>query len=417
MSYFVIGINHKSAPVTIREKLAVSDSNYQSFLLGLKEKAAVSELVVLSTCNRTEWIAYLEQAEQKKLLVSEFLGQLNGVEKPEEYCYQKHDFEVVEHLFSVTSSLDSQVTGENQIINQVKDAYHKANELGATGTNLNQLFHTSLSVSKKVRSDTDISKGNVSIGSVGAMLAKRIFGSLKDKTVLLIGAGEMGQLVVDYLKNEDVGQVSIANRTFQKAMDLQEKGLGVAVDFESLPEHLQSVDVVISSISGELQALSPENMKSVMKQRQNETLFLIDLGLPRNIPQTTGKLDNVFLYNIDDLQAISEQNKAARSDSLKEAQKIVSESAQSFYEAKKSHVLPAIASLGQKFEEIRQQELSKTLSKFPDLTSEQRSAIDKMTQSIVNKIKHDPVLSLKKDGHEKSTVSFFKKLFRLDDEE
>lgn len=417
MTYFVVGINHKTAPVEIREKFAVSGDAQKDYLLQLQQKSQAPELVVLSTCNRTEWIAYLDEDHKRSVLLKEFKAYFNGMSDPEKYYYQKTDYEVVEHLFSVTSSLDSQVTGENQIISQVKDAYQTASDLGTTGSHLNQLFHTSLSISKRVRSETEISKGNVSIGSVGAMLAKRIFGSLKDKTVLLIGAGEMGQLVVDYLKNEDVKTVLIANRTFEKAQELQNQGLGQAIAFDSVVERLKEVDVVIASIHGELDVFSAQSMKSIMKDRGNEPLFMIDLGLPRNIEQATGQIDNVFLYNIDDLQSIASQNKAARMDAVNDAQSLVQTAAKEFYKAKESVVLPAIASLGLKFEEIRQQELEKTLGKFPDLTSDQRDAIDRMTQSIVNKIKHDPVLSLKKETDDKSAVSFFKKLFRLDDEE
>ncbi|MBF0104360.1 MAG: glutamyl-tRNA reductase [Deltaproteobacteria bacterium] len=422
MNYVLAGMNHKTAPVAMREKVAFGKGDQSRALARLLNTPAIQEAVILSTCNRVEiYSSTKEIGEAKKILLETMLSGCNTEDHHtlKNHVYFRENECAVLHLFEVAASLDSQITGENQITAQVKEAHLVAHQNSATGYYLNNLFSRALFVAKRVKTETDISRGNVSVGSVGAMLAQKIFGSLKDKSVLLLGAGETGELVIRHLNSLHPKETMIVNRTFDKALKLQAEGLGTAYEFEELGRLLCDADVLISSVSGVLTQLSRDAICTVMNERYQQPLFIIDLGVPRTIPAEVSGIDNLYLYNIDDLHEIAGENKAARSLSAEEAKNIIDQEARLFYEKHINFLaLPAIAGLGKKFEAIRAHEFKRTVSKMPLLSHEDIARIEKLTHSIINKILHDPVLSLKnqKELSEPYVIGIFRKLFRLDDE-
>lgn len=423
MNYVLVGVNHKTAPVEIREKLSLNAEKSRDVQLQLVQKPEIKEVAVISTCNRVEFYTTTDSPESAELclhkLFSESLNQGDARQDVSPYLYVKRDTDAVSHLFEVAASVDSQVTGENQIIGQVKDAYQQALDLSVSGFYLNKLFDRALFVAKRVKTETDIARGNVSIGSVGVVLAKKIFGDLKSRSVVLVGAGEMGELVLQYLREESVERITIVNRTLEKAQELAQKGFGEACALDQLPELLKTADVLITSVSGEIAAFSPLAMQALMRERGGDALFVIDLGLPRNISASVGDLDNLYLYNIDDLKDVSAENRENRQASLVEAKNIIDQEVKLFYEKVLDfNALPAIAQLGKKFETVRVAELNKTLAKLGHLAEEDRQAVDKLTQVLMNRVLHEPILTLK-NRHETShpgIVDVFKKIFRLDDE-
>lgn len=419
MNYVLVGINHKTAPVEVREKIALDSEGNFRVLSDLLNSPFIHEATIISTCNRVEFYGATESPDQAQNIMSHIMFAPFDIDNQIPEFYYKKGHDVVTHLFEVTSSLDSQVTGENQITAQVRESYQLAQERSATGYYLNKLFERALYVAKRVKNETEINKGNVSIGSVAVVLAKKIFGSLKDKAVLLLGAGELGELTVRYLNTENVLDTYIFNRTYEKAKQLEDLGLGRACNFNDLSEILTEVDVLITSVSGTVDELRSDLLKKLMHERRNQPLFIIDLGVPRNVQDKVSDIDNLYLYNIDDLQEITEENHNNRMRSVNDAKIIIDEEVRLFYEKQlEFNALPAITSLGKKFEQIRKNELSKTLTKLPTLSQQDRNAIDKLTQVLVNRVLQDPILSLKnkKEMSQPAVLSLFKKLFRLDDE-
>jgi len=424
MNYITVGINHKTAPIEIREKLSLDKESQQKVFTKALNSPFIQEAIILSTCNRVEIYGVTTKPEEAAHLLSELLTEPYQKEAAEQkdwssILYSKKGADAINHLFHVVSSLDSQVVGENQITAQVREAYQIAQDFSATGYYLNKLFERALFVAKRVKTETDISKGNVSIGSVAVVLAKKIFGSLKNRSLLLLGAGKIGKTVVRHLKEEAPEDTFILNRTFSKAQALQEEGLGKAVPPEELSQLLNSIDVIITSATGNVPELSLERLKEIMGGRKNQPLFIIDLGMPRNVSPKASSVDNVYLYNLDDLKSITEKNKNNRDLLCHDAKNIIEEEAALFYEnCLAPDVLPTISGLGNKFETIRKTELKKSLAKLVHLSQNDIEKIDKLTQSVVSKILHDPVLSLKtqKETTKPEALSLFKKLFRLDDE-
>ena len=419
MNYVMVGLNHHLAPVAIRERLAFDGEAMRAGLRALKSEALVSEAAILSTCNRVEIYAVTDQPEHTGRLLTSRLAILGTAsETAEPYLTTLCGKAAVAHLFSVSASLDSMVVGENQITGQVKDAYQAALETGATGTYLNRLFTRALYVAKRVKAETGIGQGSVSVGSSAVRLARRIFGTLADKTIVLVGAGEIGELVVRHLASDGAGQIIILNRTLDRAQALACEGLGEARPLEELPKWLLEADVLVTSVSGVLPDLDPAVLEGVMQARSQAPLFLIDLGVPRNIPSAAGDLPDVFLYNVDDLQSLAIEGRQQRDDKLVLAKNIIDEEMALFYEFDREP-RDAIAGLGRKFELLRKQELERTLGRLPGLDAESIEAIDRLSQALVAKILHDPILSLKanREWHEPGHLSMFRKIFRLDEEE
>ncbi|MCP5463930.1 MAG: glutamyl-tRNA reductase [Deltaproteobacteria bacterium] len=423
MNYLLLGVNHKTAPVAMREKLSLDKEAVQSLLGTFSGSRVVPELTVLSTCNRIEIYAATQEPEAAESeLIQKWLQPVVGASNAglNDVLYRKKGDQVVSHLFRVAASLDSQMLGENQITGQVRDAYQIAMERSATGYYLNKLFDRALFVAKRIKSETKLSEGSVSIGSAGVMLAKKIFGSLQNKDILLVGTGKIGQLVLKYLKNENVKSVTLMNRSFDKAKDLESQGWGVAREITDLAKVLPQVDIVLTSIQGQFQNWDQDFFESIMESRKNSPLFIVDLGLPRNVSQDLSEVDNLYLYNLDDLKEVTEENQEKRNKEALTAGDIIDQEVKDFYEKYVAFdALPTITSLGKKFEQIRQLEMEKSLNKLRHLSEQDKKVIEKLTQAIVNRVLQDPILSLKnkRESADSAVVNALKKLFRLDDEE
>lgn len=421
MNYVLFGVNHKTAPLSIREKLAFDPITSQKFLEHILENQILKEGTVLSTCNRVEIYGVADSTDEALNTIKSHLGQTLGVHLKDSEAYGKLGADVVDHLFSVVSSLDSMVVGENQIAGQVKDAFRLAQESKATGPYLNQLFHRAFSVAKRVKTETQIGKGQVSIGSVAVILAQKIFGEINECHITLLGAGEIGQTVLTALKAQSqTVRVTLVNRTLEKANHIMDQAWGEVKPLHELWSVLQDSQILISSLSQGFEELSEEQFKTLMTLRKNAPLFLIDLGVPRNIDAKVEHLHNIYLYNIDDLQKIASENQKGREAEMNEAQHIIDVESKDFFAMISDRsATPMIAKLNQKFEWIRQNELDKTLTKLKHLSEDDCRAIELMSQSIVRKILHDPILHLKTDALAKEPLAlqFFRKIFSLNDEE
>jgi glutamyl-tRNA reductase len=419
---YCYGLNHKIADVERREEFASAWENSRTEMKSLPKKLGVPGLVIVSTCNRFE--VYFESEDH--FTREEFFGRLQSawpLKQPDanhDFHYLYTGIDTINHLFEVTASLDSMVVGENQIVGQVKSAYQEASEQGITSPELNKLFHKSFSVAKRVKTETGISEGHVSVGSVAVLFANRIFGKLSDKNALLCGAGEMGELVLKYLNSAgQIGETHIVNRTWEKAKAMEDEGYGTAHPIDSLPELLETADIFITAISGQLDLLTLEFCKNLMKKRSHAPLLMMDLGVPRNLDKSLSDQDNVYLFNVDDLQALAQENSQVRESHIKKAEKIITSEAHDFFElSRDTEISPTIAKLSQKFEALRKRELSKTMKKLSHLTSEDKQAIENLSLGIVNKVLHDPILKLKTDDQSLGAelARMVHRIFSLEDE-
>ena len=410
MNYVVFGVNHKTAPLKVREQMASCE--VPIFLEDLKKQDHLRESVVLSTCNRFEIYGVFDKVWETQNFLKKFFGK--DLSKGQYYHLQ--DCDVVTHLFSVVSSLDSLVVGENQIVNQVKEAYTLARLKETTGPYLNRLFHRALFVAKRVRTETGVGEGQVSVGSIAVKMAEKIFGSLHGKTVVLFGAGQVGELVLKNLSGET--KIFLVNRNFEKAEKLASQGLGEACPFDRLPEVLSEADVFLSAVS-HFEGFSKKDFANIMAKRKSRPLFAIDLSVPRSLPEDIGSLNNLYLYNIDDLEVLAKDNQRQRQKHVDCAKTIVEKEAEAFYRLSFDAGLETAAKLGQKFEFLRQKELQKSLVRLGHLRKEDQDAIEALTKSLVGKILHDPIVLLRQESQvqEKGFIENLKKIFRLDDEE
>lgn len=327
MEIQVLGLNHRIAPVELREKVSFSPAKLETALVSLRALEPILEDVILSTCNRVEIYAVSRDSRAGTDTLKRFLCDFHKVNEPDfgRYLYRYNSRMAVEHLFKVTSSLDSMVLGETQIFGQVKDAYQSARRAGCIGRIFTEVFEEALRVGKMVRSQTQIGKGAVSVGSAGIELAKKIFETLDGKSVLIIGAGKISELVVRNLISRGANMVLVSNRTFERAQELSRQFCGQAVRFESVFERMKDVDIVISSTSAPHAIIEKTQVSRVMKLRRHKPLFFIDLAVPRDIEQAVGDIDNVYLYNIDDLARVKDANIKERLFEAKKAERIVEE--------------------------------------------------------------------------------------------
>lgn len=321
MNIEVIGLSHKTAPIDIRERLAFSNASLKKALLELKKQPDILEGVILSTCNRTEIYARGEDAQRINTSLTNFLSTFHCISTNnfKNHLYHYNNSYAIKHLFRVSSSLDSQILGENQILAQVKEAYFQAKETGAISRILAFLFEEAIKIGKLVRSQTQIGRGAVSIGSAAVELAKKIFENFAHKKILLIGAGKIGELAASHLYDKGMKLVFVANRTFTKAQELAERFNGQAVEFDKLYDLLNEVDIVVSSVSAPHLLVTKNKIKPLMLKRKQRPIFFIDLGLPRNIDPQINEIDNVYVYNLDDLKKVKDANLNER---LKEASKV-----------------------------------------------------------------------------------------------
>jgi glutamyl-tRNA reductase len=407
----LIGLNHKTAPVEIREKFASVCVDSTTPLEEISKLRPVKEVFFISTCNRMEVLFTTATLDQGIGAVVLFLagvyGQTGAALKP--YLYTYLDHEAVKHLFRVACSLDSMVVGEPQILGQIKQAYRDATEARTSGVILNRLLHKSFSVAKRVRTDTRIGSSAVSISYAAVRLARKIFHDLQGKKAMLVGAGEMAELAAEHLLSQGVEQIVVANRTLERGLALARRFNGTTVALEELAQELERVDIIISSTGSPEPIISAKQVRKQMRARRNRPLFFIDIAVPRDIDPEVNRIDNVYLYNIDDLQSIVETNRAERLQEATRAEHVIAAEALKFEGWLRTlEVVPTIVSLRQKAEEICRAETRRTLGQLDSLSEEQIDALQVLTQSIVNKLLHDPILFLKR------TSSKRKKDFYLD---
>jgi glutamyl-tRNA reductase len=388
-------MSHRSAPVEVRERVAFPPCAGRSFLRRLKDEGVVSEAVLLSTCNRTEVYAVVDD-EGARAPVLDLLAEDRGVERAslEQDTYWLTDAEAVRHLYRVASSLDSMVVGEGQILGQVREAYRAATEEHCAGQILNRLFHTSLRVGKKVRSETGIGDSSLSVPRVAVKLAEEVFGDLAGRQALVLGAGDMSELVVKHLKDRGVADLLIANRTPQRASLLAERVGGRAVAFDALVAELPEVDVVVSSTGSDEWVVQSETVAGALALR-SEPLFFIDIAVPRDIDPVVQTLEMVYLYDIDDLQAVVERNAEGRQDAAEEGEAMISPAVLEFMGWLSTlHVVPLIQELRDGAEQIRRHELARALSRM-ELSTEEAASVERMSYSLVNKLLHGPIQEIK----------------------
>jgi glutamyl-tRNA reductase len=403
MELIVIGLNHKTAPIEIRERLAFQESEMEKSLVQVRALSSVKESMILSTCNRVEIYAASRETEKTIPDLKNFLSQYHNLPLKtfEKSLYLLVGEEAVRHIFRVASSLDSMVVGEPQILGQIKSAYNRATESKSSGVILHRLLHRAFHVAKRVRTETKISNSAVSISSVSVDLAEKIFGSLQKRTVLLIGAGEMSELAAHHLAKGGVEEILVTNRTFEKAAGLAQEFQGEAIRFEEMALGLKRADIVISATDSSQYIIGHDQIVKVMKDRKQKPIFFIDIADPRDIEPKVGDIENVYLYNIDDLQKVAYHNIQDREKEAQKAEAIVQDEVGKFVQWYQSlEVTPTIVALRKKFEEIRQKELEKTLSLHPDLSEKEKQSLEAMTSAIINKILHDPLTLLKQRNEE-----------------
>ncbi len=421
MTLVLIGLNHKTAPVALREKLAALAPEPALAYQQLREIKEIQEALFYATCNRVEILFASSDPEPaipqvKHLLVAQ--GEQADADAIHQALYVYREGEAVNHLFQVACGLDSMVMGEPQVLGQIKAAYRQGTTQQATGPLLNRLLHKTFSVAKKVRSETGIGGLAVSISYAAVELARKIFGSLSDKTGLLIGAGEMAELAVEHLKRHGVARLIVANRTLERGLELAGRFGGEAVALAELPEQLLKADIVISSTGAPELILTKDQVKGVMRRRKQRPLFLIDIAVPRDLDPAINDLDNVYLYNIDDLQGVIQANLHHRQEEAVKAQRIIDVETQKFLQWRETlAVTPTIVALVDKAKQICQNELKRTLPQLGPLTPEQQKALEVLAESIALKLLHDPFLYLKRNHHPKrrsQDIDLTRRLFNLD---
>ncbi len=423
MNIILLGLNHKTAPLEIREKLSGAASDETHPLREIMQIAGVREAFYLSTCNRTEVFFRVDEKPEETLgLLKAYLRKRGnfGAEDIDRYFYLHFDENALSHLFRVTSSLDSMVMGEPQILGQVKESYREAVDNDATGILLNKILHHAFRVAKRVRTETGIASHAVSVSYAAVELAKKIFGNLAGKTVILVGAGEMSELAARHLMQHGASRILIANRTFERSVQMADFFRGEAIRFEDLEKRLQEADIVITSTGAPNYVISQEMVASALHRRKNRLLFLIDIAVPRDIDPAAGQLDNVYLYNIDDLQDIVDENRNIRQLEAEKAEAIVADEVKRYWEWYNTlEVVPTIVSLKEKTEAIVRGELEKSSPWIQNLPEEERVHIEGLLSSVVNKILHDPIVGLKDKTIHRSAkpyIAAIKHLFKLEDE-
>ncbi|MBN1572066.1 MAG: glutamyl-tRNA reductase [Deltaproteobacteria bacterium] len=398
---FVVGMSHKSAPVDVREKMGLSKDSIEKFLEGLKEFNEITECVFLSTCNRVEILGCAVDVDRAVESSISYLGRFHG-RVPEEmrsYFYIKEGREAVEHVFSVASSLDSMVVGEPQILGQVKDSYRAATSADATGIILNRLMHRAFFAAKRVKNETDIASRPVSIGSAAVWLAEEALGGVSGKTVFMIGAGEMGEETLRNLIGSSVGSILLANRTHETALSLAERFCARAMPWDEIHKGLEAADIVICSTGSKEPIIMKSMVEGAFSGRGERPITIIDIAVPRDVEDSVADIDNVSLYNIDDLDSVIRRNLKEREGSAEDCRRIIAEESEKFTRWLESlDVVPTIVSLREKLEKIGEEETEKLISSWRGINDKEREAVRRLTNSIINKILHDPTVYLKKEA-------------------
>jgi glutamyl-tRNA reductase len=405
MHIVIIGLSHKTAPVEIREKLAFAPTAMERPLRQMLELSTITEGLIISTCNRVELCAVTKEPEAAIAELRRFLAEYHEV-SPEEINENLFDYqgeEAIRHLFRVSSSLDSMVLGEPQILGQIKTAYGYAAEFKTAGLILNRFLHKAFSVAKRVRTETAIASNAVSVSFAAVELARKIFDRLDNKGVMIIGAGEMCELAARHFVANGISKVLVTNRTFERAEKMAAEFNGKAVPFDSFVDHLAEVDIIMTSTGAPNFILGKRQMEEVLKRRKNRPMFLIDIAVPRDIDPKVNDISNTYLYDVDDLQGVVQANLKERQKEAGKAEAIVEQEIGQFHLwLGNLEVKPTVIALRRKLDEIRQQELDKTFGNLKDLTGKQRKSIEAMAGAIINKILHKPTAVLKNSQNDMS---------------
>ncbi|MCX5813670.1 MAG: glutamyl-tRNA reductase [Proteobacteria bacterium] len=418
MHILVFGLNHNTAPIEIREKLYIPEENIPDVLTMMKT-AGIIEAVIVSTCNRTEIYFCTDNQDKSLNIINDMLFGYCGIKQDwlDDYTYCFKDEDAYKHLFLVASGLDSMVIGEPQILGQVKDAYRTATLQNSTGFFLDKTFHKTFNVAKRIRTETRIGYNPISISSMAIELSKNIFGELHKKKILVIGVGEMCEIALKYFKKEGLNEIFIANRTFQHAQKLSEDIIGTAYPFREIPDLLTKVDMVLSSTSSEKPIIDKTLVHSIMKKRKNKPLFFIDIAMPRDVDPEVNDIENVYLYDIDDLKDLSQKH---LSDRVKESEKaiaIIEEEKLNFTTwLKKLDMNPLITHIIEAVDKTREKELRKIVQKLKDTDEETLKLIDILTKNIVNKLIH-PYISIIKQNEDPVAMDIIKKIFSFEGED
>lgn len=400
----LIGVNHKTAPIALRERIAISREELPDATRALAAHPGVSECLIVSTCNRVEMLAAVESPETD---IREFLYSQFGIQKAElgPHIYEHRDQHAVRHLFRVAASLDSMVVGEPQILGQVKEAYATAQAAGTISGQLEHLLQSALAAAKKVRTETAIGSNSVSIASVAVELARKIFGSLQGRTVFLVGAGKMSELAARHLVQQGAGAILVTNRTMERARTLAEPFNGRVIPFEKLYETATDADIVISSTGAPHPIFRREHGQQFMHRRRNRPMFFIDIAVPRDVDPAMNNVEGIFVYDIDDLQQVAAAHIAERQTQAGDAEALVEAEVERFHQRRRAvNVAPAIVSLQRQAEEIRVNELKRMHAKLGTLSAEQVAAVEALTRGLVNKFLHPPMQALKQAARENDST-------------
>lgn len=418
---YLVGLNYKTAPVEVRERFALTDPLVlEKGVIPLG--GSIREYMILSTCNRVELLA-VGRGENIEAQLRSHWAQARGEsgETLLPYTYAHKGEDAVRHLFTVASSLDSMVLGEPQILGQLKDAYRAALTNKTAGAILNRLLHKAFSVAKRVRTETAIASSAVSISYAAVELAKRIFDNMHETHAMLIGAGEMAELAATHLMNAGIASIRVTNRTFERAVQLSRQFGGDAVPFDDLAQHLAQVDIVISSTGAHEAVIRARDMKEVLRKRKNKPMFFIDIAVPRDIDPDVNGLDNIYLYDIDDLKEIVEENLAGRREEAARAQVIIEQETEIFGTWLASLALqPTIVDLIRKGESIARAELERSLKRLGPLPDGSMEVLTAMLSSVVKKLNHEPIMFLKRHLQDEEEepgelrVSMVRRIFNLD---
>lgn len=418
-----IGLNHQSTPVEIREKMSFHPSQIQEVLKKLKTYPGLEGVLILSTCNRTEVYAATTDVEVGIVSIKKFLSAHHGIEEKllNQYLYVHTLYDAVRHLFRVTSGLDSMVRGETQILGQVANAYQQANDAEVTNKAINVFFQTALAVGKRIRTETQIDQHPVSISYTAVELAKQQYGELEGKGILILGAGEMSTLTIRNLVAAGASTVMVSNRSYEKAVTLAQEFSGQAVRFDEMDKYLEEVDIVISATASTHFVILPDRMQKIMEKREGRPLLLIDIAVPRDIHPDVGGIQNITLFDIDDLRGVIDRHHQERELAALNAEKIIDEEMQRFLKWHNSlFVVPTIVALQQKGQQIKDAQLERALDRLGGLTPKQEKIVRSMASSIVNQLLHVPITNLKEyastsQGHLYTEI--LQNLFDLDVEE
>ena len=416
MQLLLVGVSHRTAPIELRERLDFSARGVDRALTALSQSGAHHEATIVSTCNRVELYVGCDDSEAARAAIQRFLSEFHGIpgDQLTPHLYWKAGHDAVAHLYRVASGLDSLVMGEPQILGQVKEAFGVASQMGCTGPLLNRLFHSAFATGKRVRSETALAAGAVSVSYAAVELARKIFGNLKGRTVLVVGAGEMGKLTAVHMQAQGIGRLIITSRTAAHATALAQSLGGASVPWDALHTSLIDADILITATGASTPIISRALIAQTMKARRQKPLFVIDIAVPRDVESDAGDLEQVFLYNIDDLQAVVQENISKRGTEASDAEKIIAQEVNKFAAWLNSRgAIPTIVALRQRFEAVRQSELRRLEPKLASLPPDARARVDEITRLITEKLLINPTEQLKSASDSDTIAAYSDVLTRL----